>query len=93
MSGTTLGIMCAVIVIALAAWLGAVAYAQRRPLVRQQGIERRRGRVQGGTHTGGGRSVGPSRDEAAVPGEDPDEPSVENRPGPTHSKPGSPLDL
>lgn len=93
MSGTVLGIMCAVIVVALAAWLVMVGLAQRRPWVRRPAIERRRGRVQGATHTGGGRSVSPSRDAAAVPGEDPEEPSVSNRPGPTRSEPGSPLDL
>jgi hypothetical protein len=68
MSGTVLWIMCAVIVVALGAWLAAVALAQRHPWVRRPGIERRRGRVQGGTHTGGGRSVAPHRDSPVFPG-------------------------
>lgn len=93
MSGITLWIMWAVILGALAAWLAVIAIAQRRPGFRRPTIDRRRGRVQGGTHTGGGRSVSPSRDAVAVPGEDPEGPSVADRPGPTRDEPGSPLDL
>lgn len=93
MSATALWIMCVVIVVALGSWLATVAYAQRRPFSKRPGIERRRGRVQGGSHTGGGRSVAPARDEPAIPGENPEEPSVANRPGPTHDEPGSPMDL
>jgi hypothetical protein len=93
MSGIMLWVMCAVIVAALAAWLVVVGFAQRRPGTERPRTERRRGRVQGGTHTGGGRSVGPTRDEPAVPGEDPEKPSVSNRPGPAHDVPGSPLEL
>lgn len=93
MSGTTLWIMCAVIVVALAAWLAVVGLAQRRPAPRRPGIERRRGRVQGATHTGGGRSVSPRRDEPAVPGEDPEESSVPGPLGRPDRKSGNPLDL
>lgn len=82
MSGIMLWIMCAAIVAALAAWLVVVALAQRRPGTERPKTEPRRGRVQGGSHTGGGRSLGPTRDEAAVPGEDPEKPSVANGPGP-----------
>lgn len=93
MSGIMLLVMCAAIVAALASWLGIMALAQRRPGTRRPAVERRYGRVQGGTHTGGGRSVGPTRDAPAAEGEDPEGPSVLNRPGPTHDEPGSPLDL
>lgn len=93
MSGTILVIMCVVIVLALGSWLTAVWYAQRRPLSGRPAIERRRGRVQGGTHTGGGRSVAPARDAPVIPGEDPEERSVANRPGPTRDEPGSPMGL
>jgi hypothetical protein len=93
MSGIMLWIMCVVIVAALGAWLAVVALAQRHPGTDRPRTERRRGRVQGGSHTGGGRSVGPTRDEPAVPGEDPEKPSVSTRPGPTRHVPGSPLDL
>jgi hypothetical protein len=93
MSATILWIMCAAIVVALAVWLAMVGLAARRPGVRRPATERRRGRVQGGTHTGGGRSVAPSRDATAVPGENPEERSVSNRPGPARSEPGSPMDL
>jgi hypothetical protein len=91
-SGTVLWIMCAVIVVALAAWLAVVGLAQRRPAPRRPGIERRRGRVQGATHTGGGRSVSPRRDEQAVPGEDPEETSVPGPLGRPTRKSGNPLD-
>ena len=93
MSGTILWIMCAVIVVALAAWLAMVGLAQRRPAPRRPWIERRRGRVQGATHTGGGRSVGPRRDEPAVPGEDPEKTSVPGPLGRPAQKSGNPLDL
>lgn len=90
MSGTVLLIMCVVIVAVLAAWLVAVAYAQRRPWVRHPGIERRRGRVQGATHTGGGRSVAPPRDAVVVPGENPEDSSVPDRGA---ARGDSPMDL
>ena len=93
MSGTALWIMCAVIVVALGAWLAAVALAQRHPWVRRPGIERRRGRVQGGTHTGGGRSVAPHRDSPVFPGEDPEKSTVPDRSGPPRSGSGNPMDL
>lgn len=93
MSGIILWIMCAVIVIALAAWLAVVGLAQRRQAPRRPAIERRRGRVQGGSHTGGGRSVGPRRDEPAVPGENPEETSVPGPLGRPARKSGNPLDL
>ena len=93
MSGTVLWIMCAVIVVALGAWLAMVALAQRHPWVRRPGIERRRGRVQGGTHTGGGRSVAPHRDAPVFPGEDPEKSTVPDRSGPPRSGSGNPMDL
>ena len=62
MSGTVLWIMCVVIVASLAAWLIMIALANRAPAFRHPHVEPRRGRVQGGTHVGGGRSVAPHRD-------------------------------
>jgi hypothetical protein len=93
MSGTALWIMCAAIVAALAAWLVMVALAQRHPETRKPKIEPRRGRVQGATHTGGGRSVAPRRDETVIPGENPEESSVPGRPGPPGRGSGNPMDL
>jgi uncharacterized membrane-anchored protein len=68
MSGTTTGIVviCVVIVVALAVWLGMVALAARRPHSQNPRREPMRGLVQGGQHVGGGRSVAPTRD-APVP--------------------------
>ncbi|MBO0805977.1 MAG: hypothetical protein J2P25_23265 [Nocardiopsaceae bacterium] len=93
MPGAALWIMCTVIVVSLAAWLAAVALAQRHPWVEKPGIERRRGRVQGGTHTGGGRSLAPHRDAAAVPGENPEGSTVPDRPGWSGEGSGNPMDL
>lgn len=94
MSATLLWIMCAVIVVSLATWLVLVGMADRTPYFRRPHIERRRGRVRGGTHVGGGRSVGPRRDWPISPDEDPEDATV---PGPGRSgvhRPGtSPLDL
>lgn len=96
MSATGLWIMCAVIVIALAVWVATVLLADRRPYVRRPGIERRRGRVQGGTHTGGGRSVAPRRDAPATPGEDPEGGTLPGQAGysePAGRRGTSPMDL
>ncbi|HLH84705.1 MAG TPA: hypothetical protein VKV38_15705 [Trebonia sp.] len=77
MSAAALIIMCAVIVVALAIWLVAVMLADRStPFFRRSRQEPRRGRVVGGTHVGGGRSVAPRRDAPVVAGEDPHEPTV-----------------
>ena len=76
MSATLIWIMCAVIVVSLAAWLIAVAFAQRAPSFRHPQIEPRRGRVQGGTHVGGGRSVAPRRDGEISPDESLETPTV-----------------
>jgi hypothetical protein len=86
-------IMCAVIVVGLAAWLAIVALAQRRPAPRGDDAEIRRGPVQGGIHTGGGRSVAPHRDAVVVPGQDPEESSVPDRPGRPGEGSGNPMDL
>lgn len=96
MSGATLWIMCAAIVAALVAWMGVVALAQRHPGTERPKIERRRGRVQGGTHTGGGRSVSPTRDQEVIPGENPEDSSVAGQPkrtGRPGKGSGDPLDL
>jgi hypothetical protein len=76
MSATLIWIMCAVIVVSLASWLVAVAFAQRAPSFRHPHVEPRRGRVQGGTHVGGGRSVAPRRDAEISPDDSPEAPTV-----------------
>jgi len=70
-SWTAIWVMCAVIVIALAAWLIMVALAARKPYFEHPHMERRRGPVQGGTHAGPGRSVSPRPDEPVVPADAP----------------------
>jgi hypothetical protein len=100
MSATVIWIIVVVAVVALAALVAAPLLAARRPSSAKPGIERRRGRVQGGTHTGGGRSVAPTRDAPVIEGENPEDSTLSEpagRPG-TGSrsappKPGSPLDL
>jgi hypothetical protein len=98
MSGTTTGIVvvCVVIVLALAIWLGAVALAARRPHPRNPKRERMRGVVQGGQHMGGGRSVMPTRDAPVPPGGgDPPTPQQEDaaQAGRPVGRSGSPMDL
>jgi hypothetical protein len=93
MSALTLWIMCAVIVIALAIWLTTVGLAARRPYFRHPHPDTRRGRVQGGTHTGGGRSVAPHRDAPVTPGENPEDSSLPTHAGRPGSGSGNPLDL
>jgi hypothetical protein len=85
MSATGLLIMCLVIVVSLAVGIAAVLLADRSPYSRRPHAEARRGRVQGGTHVGGGRSVAPRRDARVIPGENPDDSTVPGRPG----RPGS----
>jgi hypothetical protein len=92
MSALVLWIMCAVIVVALAIWMIMVALANRHPAVEKPKIEPRRGRVQGGTHAGGGRSVSPRRDDPVTPGEDPEGGTLPDRAGRPGSG-GSPMDL
>jgi hypothetical protein len=89
MSATLLWVMCVVIVLALAAWLVAVAFAQRKPSFDHPHVEPRRGQVQGGTHVGAGRSVSPRRDAEVTPDEDPEKPTVEIR----KPRGTSPMDL
>ena len=89
MSGTVLWITCVAIVASLAAWLVAVAFANRKPAFQHPHVEPRRSNVQGGTHVGGGRSVAPHRDAEITPEEDPEAPTVPVR----RSRGTSPLDL
>ena len=89
MSGTLLWIMCVAIVLSLAAWLVAIALANRRPAFQHPHIEPRRGQVQGGTHVGGGRSVAPHRDAEITPEDDPEAPTVPVR----RARGTSPMDL
>lgn len=93
MSATGIWIICAVSVVALAAWLMAVLLSDRSPYFRHPQYNRRRGRVQGGTHTGGGRSVSPRRDAPVIPGEYPEDSSLPDHVGPPGSGSGNPLDL
>jgi hypothetical protein len=100
-----LWIMCAAIVVALVAGVGVVLLADRNPFYRHRGQEPRRGRVQGGTHVGGGRSVAPRRDAPVTLGEDPEDSTVTpprgssedsalpGRAGRSGSGSGNPLDL
>lgn len=82
-----------VVVAGLAVWLVAVALAERTPFFRHPHAERRRGRVQGATHVGGGRSVAPRRDAPVIPGEHPDDSTLPERAGRPGSGSGDPLDL
>ena len=92
-SATAIWIICAVAVVGLAGWLIAVARAERTPFFRHPQYDRRRGRVQGGTHVGGGRSVAPRRDEPVIPDENPDDSTLPDRAGRPGSGSGNPLDL
>jgi hypothetical protein len=76
MSAVLIWIICVVAVVSLATWLVAVARADRNPAFRHPHVEPRRGRVQGGTHMGGGRSLAPRRDAEITPDENPEEPTV-----------------
>lgn len=83
----------AVTVAGLAVWLIVIALAQRNPFFRHINPDRRRGRVQGGTHVGGGRSVSPRRDAPVIPDENPDDAALPDRAGRPGSGSGNPLDL
>lgn len=83
----------AVAVAGLAVWLVAVARADSSPFSRHPHPERRRGRVQGGTHVGGGRSVAPRRDAPVIPDENPEDSTLPDRAGRPGSGSGNPLDL
>ncbi len=101
-SATAIWIIVAVVLAGLAVWLIGVALAARKPYQEHAHGERLRGRVQGGMHVGGGRSVAPRRDEPAVPGDIPagdtlnpgsDAPGDRSEPGRDGHRSGSPLDL
>jgi hypothetical protein len=83
-----LWVIVAVIVVSLASWLLLVRMAAKRPGSDNTHIEQRRGQVVGGTHVGGGRSVGPRRDAEVIPDEDPQTPTV-----PVERGGSSPMDL
>ena len=70
MSTSTAGIwiICAVGVIGLIAAVVIVRLAGRRPHHASPQRGQMRGRVQGGQHLGGGRSVAPTRDAPVPPG-------------------------
>jgi hypothetical protein len=101
-SATGIWIIVAVAVIGLAVWLISVALAARKPYQEHAHGARLRGRVQGGMHVGGGRSVAPRRDEPTGPGDVPpgdtlhpgtDAPDDSSEPDRAGHRSGSPLDL
>jgi hypothetical protein len=90
------GVIWAVVVVAvvgLAVWLIAVLMSDRSPYFRHPQHDRRRGRVQGGTHTGGGRSGAPHRDAPVIPDENPDDSTLPDHAGRPGSGSGNPMDL
>lgn len=92
----TAGVTWAIVVVAvvaLAVWLIAVSRAGDRPFFRHPHYDRRRGRVQGGTHVGGGRSVSPRRDATVIPDENPEDSTLPDHAGRPGSGSGNPLDL
>jgi hypothetical protein len=92
-SATVTWAIVAVTVAGLAVLLVAVALAQHTPFFRHQHPDRRRGRVQGATHVGGGRSVAPRRDAPVILDENPDDAALPDRAGRPGSGSGNPLDL
>lgn len=92
-SAAVIWVIVGVTVAGLAVWLVGVALAQRAPFFRHPHPDRRRGRVQGGTHVGGGRSVAPRRDAPVVFDENPDDRTLPDRAGRPGSGSGNPLDL
>ena len=93
MSSAAMWIMCVAIVAGLAIWALAVHLADRRPHPKRKVFERRRGRVQGGSHVGGGRSVAPRRDAPVIPDENPNDSTLPDRAGRPGSGSGNPMDL
>ena len=92
----TAGVTWAIVVVsvvALAVWLIVVVRAGRSPFFRHPHYDRRRGRVQGGTHVGGGRSVSPRRDATVIPDENPEDSTLPDHAGRPGSGSGNPLDL
>jgi len=77
MAASLIVVLVVVAVLAVIAWPVTVMLTKRRPGGhRQPPAEHRRANVQGGTHVGGGRSVGPRRDAEVIPDQDPNEPTV-----------------
>jgi hypothetical protein len=99
MTGTVTGIViiCVVTVASLAAYLGLVAWAARRPGGKNRHVEPMRGLVQGGAHVGGGRSVMPTRDAQVPEGggtpPSPEEMEEADDSGRARHRSGSPMDL
>jgi hypothetical protein len=91
-SVTAIWIICAVIVASLAIWLISVALAARKPYHEHPRGERLRGRVQGGMHVGGGRSVSPNPEEPVTPGDAPEGDTVSPEVA-DQRRSGSPMDL
>jgi hypothetical protein len=88
MAASLIVVLVVVAVLAVLAWPVTVILNKRRPAARRQPrAEHRRANVQGGSHVGGGRSVGPRRDAEVIPDEDPNEPTV-----PVRKEGTSPLD-
>jgi hypothetical protein len=70
-------VLVAVAGFAVVAWPVTVILTKWRPAGRRQPpAEHRRANVQGGSHVGGGRSVGPRRDAEVIKDQDPNKPTV-----------------
>ena len=70
MAAALIGVLAGAGVLALLAWPVTVLIFRRRPRKhRQRSAEHRRSNVQGGSHVGGGRSLGPRRDAEVIPDE------------------------
>jgi hypothetical protein len=80
LSPTSLWITCAVIVVSLGAWLGAVFLAARTPHIRHRQVPHMQSPVLGGMHEAeGGRSVAPTRDAPATIPQVPEQHQPEQR--------------
>ena len=93
MSSADIWIMCVAVVAGLGIWALSVHLAGRRPHPKRKVLEHRRGRVQGGSHVGGGRSVAPRRDAPVIPDENPNDSTLPDRAGRPGSGSGNPMDL
>jgi hypothetical protein len=77
MAAVLIGVLAGAGVLAVLAWPVTVLIFRRRPRKhRPQSAEHRRSNVQGGSHVGGGRSLGPRRDAEVIPDENPDASTV-----------------
>jgi hypothetical protein len=72
MAAALIWVLVAAGVLAVVAWPVTVLITKRQPRERpHRRAEHRRSNVQGGSHVGGGRSLGPRRDAEVIPDDDP----------------------